>query len=93
VRQLLFLLAIFLIITIFLLAAGAVVGFLVHRVAPAVDAGTALLTGVVVTGFSVHFFGKLITALGAFEGETDDEVPYIRLYPVKPPRGRRRRKS
>jgi hypothetical protein len=94
VAHVLFFLALYLIIQLLLVGVGAAVGLLLHWVAPAVDLGSAVLIGVVSTGFSVHFFGKLISALDVdVPGEEgDDEERVVRLYPVKPPRPRRRKR-
>ncbi|CAN5790129.1 hypothetical protein BH23PLA1_BH23PLA1_21560 [soil metagenome] len=59
----LFPLALYLAIKVFLFGVGAVLGLLLHWLAPSIDLGTAILIGVVTTGFTIHFLSKFLMAL------------------------------
>jgi hypothetical protein len=88
----LFFLTLFLVIGLLFLGAGVVTGLLLHWAIPSVDTGTGMLVGLVSAGLSAHFFGKLIGFLEVFQADLDDDEEYVRVYPVKPPRTRGKRK-
>ena len=88
-RAFLVTLTLYLVIKVFLLGVGSAVGFLLHWMVPAVDLGSSILIGVVATGLSVHFFGKLTAALGAY----DEEGGPVTFYAVSPPQTKRRRRK
>ena len=76
-------------LTIFLLIMGVLVGFgmgvgvLVRWLMPAIDVGVGTLIGVVATGFSLLFFGRLMTLPDPYLEE--DMEPHI-LWRMTPPR-------
>jgi NhaP-type Na+/H+ or K+/H+ antiporter len=86
----------YLVIETLLLGMGVVVGFLLHWLWPAVDLGIAILIGVVATGFSAHFYGRLMSSMEEKQliDELDQEI--ISRAPTYvmplPPKGKRRRR-
>jgi hypothetical protein len=92
-------LALFGIICLGILALGAGLGFLLHWLLPAIDLGLGFLIGVVVTGFSIHFFSRLIIALYTYEPpkqEEEEQFPEITVNPWwagLPPRRRGKRRQ
>ncbi len=69
-------------LTIFLLIIGVLVGFgmgvgvLMHWLVPAIDVGVGTLIGVVATGFSLLFYGRLMTFSDLYL-EEDVEPPTV----------------
>lgn len=93
-RSLLGFLFIYLLVKTFLIALGIGIGFLLHWIVPAIDVGMGVLIGVVATGFSIYFFGRISalpdpSTLEDLEPETVSPVTYI-IDPI-PPLPRRRR--
>jgi len=82
-RSLLSFLVIFLLIMGVLVGFGMGVGVLVHWLMPAIDVGIGTLMGVVATGFSLLFFGRLMTLSDPYLEE--DVEPHI-LWRMTPPR-------
>ncbi|MFL5800309.1 MAG: hypothetical protein ACJ8CR_00915 [Roseiflexaceae bacterium] len=93
-RWLLGLLVIYGVIKLLLLALGFGIGLLLHWLVPSIDLGIGVLIGVVATGFSVQFFGR-ITSLPLpdfgqdIEQEPELEPPPTIVY-VDPPSSRRK---
>ncbi len=86
----------FLLIEALLLGAGIGIGFLLHRLLPAVDLGVGILIGVVTTGFAVYFYGRLLAALQAHEDqqaieELEQEI-IPRIFTMGPLPSERKRK-
>jgi hypothetical protein len=92
-RSLFSFLLIYLIIKLVILGVGAAVGFLLHWLLPEVNLGTALLTGVVATGLSTHFFIRLMAVVQDFEADEHEERRPITLFAIEPPRTPRRRRK
>ncbi len=90
-----FVFVIYTVIELVLLGLGCAVGFLLHWVLPEVDLGTALLIGLVATGFTIYFFARLSATLKAYEVNEDEneEGPPITLFAIQPPRTTRRRRK
>jgi hypothetical protein len=93
-KALLGLLFIYGVINLGLVAIGVGIGFFLHWILPSVDLGTAILIAVVATGFSIHYFIRLLwfsefLELPQYE---DDDLPRVRLYPLGSPRSGRKRK-
>ena len=93
-RSLLGFLFIYLLVKTFLIALGVGIGFLLHWIVPAIDVGMGVLIGVVATGFSIYFFGRISALPDSStvedpELETVSPVTYI-IDPI-PPLPRRRR--
>jgi hypothetical protein len=87
-------LLVYLLINLGLIALGVGIGFLLHRLLPAVDLGTAILIAEVATGFSIHYFVRLLWFSEFLElprYEFDDSPP-VRVYPLASPRSGRKRK-
>lgn len=82
-RSLLGFLTIFLPIMGVLVGFGMGVGVLIHWLVPAIDIGVGTLIGVVATGFSLLFFGRLMTLPGPYL-EEDVEPPTV--WRMTPPR-------
>src|SRR4051812_41952046 len=88
------LLFVYILIDLGMVAVGVGIGFLLHWLLPSVDLGTSILIAVVATGFSIHYFIRLLwfsefLELPRYE---DDELPPIRVYPLGSPRSGRKRK-
>ena len=83
---------IYLFIKLVVLSLGCSVGFLLHWLLPEVDLGTALLIGLVATGFTIDFVVRLSTAVRASELNGNEEEPPI-LFAIQPPRTTRRRRK
>jgi hypothetical protein len=88
-----FYLALYGIISLGILALGAGMGFLLHWLLPAIDLGSGVLIGVVVAGFSIHFFSSLVTAINEYQSRREEEEKLAEI-PVNPwwtglPPGRR----
>ena len=96
-RVLLGFLLLYLLINLGVIAAGVGIGFLLRRLLPSVDPGSSILIGVVTTGFSLHYFARLMSlgpVVDAVEDEEDDTPPPVVFYPPAPPRsGRKRRRK
>jgi len=85
----------FAVVLLLLLGMGSVVGFLLHRLLPAVELGVAILIGVLSTGFSVHFLARLMAHVYRPMGEDSAEGEELEIVVVPPfpaPRKRRRPK-
>jgi hypothetical protein len=86
----------YVLISLSLIASGTVLGFFLHWIVPAVDLGTGILIGVITTGFSIHFFLRLMSFLESYEAENGEDERFRRImyYPLPspPPRPRRKRK-
>jgi hypothetical protein len=93
-RSLLALILFYALISLCLIASGAVLGFFLHWIIPAVDLGTGILIGVITTGFSIYFFLRLMSFLGSYEAEMGEDEGYGRImyFPLPPPSPRRSRK-
>ena len=94
-RSVLGLLALYIMFNLGLVAVGGVVGYLLHRMLPSIDLGMGILIGVVSTGFSIHYFIRLLQFAEFLEPphyEGDDGLPPIRVYPLASPRSGRKRK-
>jgi len=95
VRSVLGTILIYLVIKIVLLAVGIGIGFLLHWLVPAIDLGIGVLIGVIATGFSLFFFGRIATLPDPdfVEGVPTEPLPRVTyLIDPLPPRQRRRRK-
>jgi hypothetical protein len=89
------LLMMYLLFNLGLIALGVGIGFLLHWMLPSVDLGTAILIAVVVTGFSIHYFIRLLSLADFLEpprNEGDDELPLVRVYPLGSSRSRKKGK-
>ena len=93
-RWLLGLLAIYGVIKLILLALGFAIGLLLHWLIPSIDLGIGVLIGVVATGFSVQFFGRITSLpLPDFSQDMEPEPPPSIVYVDPLPerrKGRRR---
>ncbi len=90
------LLFVYLVLNLGLIAVGVGIGFLLHWMLPSVDLGTAILIAVVSTGFSIHYFVRLLRFSEFLESpryEYDDNLPPVRVYPLAAPRSGRKRKK
>src|SRR5215813_1246332 len=84
---------IYLLIKVFLLVVGLGVGFLLHWLIPAINVGMGVLIGVIATGYSLFFFGRLSTLRDADLIEGTEPEPIDRMiYLLGPPPRRRRSK-
>jgi hypothetical protein len=89
------LLLVYLLINLGLITVGVGIGFLLHRMLPSVDLGTGILIAVVATGFSIHYFIRLLWFSEFLESpryDDDDDLPTVRVYPLRSPRSGRKRK-
>lgn len=85
----------YLLIKLFLLGVGIGVGFLLHWLLPAIDLGSGVLIGVVATGLTLHFFGRLLALVDSepepvLSPETMQRITYL-IDPAPPRRSRRRK--
>jgi hypothetical protein len=92
--QTLLLLLVLVALTLTLLLAGATgVGFLLHRLIPALGLGTAVLIGVVALSVSLHFVLGLFSHANSLREQLDEsEMEEIVAVMHRPARGRRRRR-
>ena len=93
-KAILGLLLVYVLINLGLIAFGAGIGFLLHRMSPSIDLGTGILIGVVSAGLSTHYFIRLLwfsefLELPRFE---DDNSAPVRVYPLGSSRSSRKRK-
>ena len=89
------LLAIYLLINLGLIGLGVGIGFLLHWMLPSVDLGMGVLIGVVATGFSIHYYARLMKVVDAYnhyEDEDEDLLPPSRILVLGSPRAGRKRK-
>ncbi len=89
------LLLVYALINLGMIAVAVGIGFLLHWILPSVDLGTGILIAVVATGFSIHYFIRLIWFSDFLEltrYEYDDVSPTVRVYPLASPRSGRKRK-
>jgi hypothetical protein len=94
-RAILGLLLVFILINLGLIALGVGLGFLLHRLLPSVDLGMGILIAVVATGFSIHYFIRLLWFAEFLESpryEDDYGLPPVQLYPLGAVRSSRKRK-
>jgi hypothetical protein len=94
-KAILGLLFVYVLVNLGLIALGVGIGFLLHWMLPSVDLGTGILIAVVATGFSIHYFIRLLWFSEFLEPpryEEDDNLPPIRVYPLGSPRSGRKRK-
>ncbi len=84
---------VYLIINVALLGLGCAVGFLLHWLLPEVDLGIGVLIGVVATGFTIHFFSRIMVSMKAYELDEDLDPRPITLFELEPPRPSRRRRK
>ena len=93
-KAILGLLVVFILINLGLIAVGVGIGSLLHWMVPSIDRGTSILICVVATGFSIHYFIRLLRFSEFLEMPRyeDDDLPPIRVYPLASPRSGRKRK-
>lgn len=87
---------IYLIFNLGLIAFGVAIGFLLHWILPSVDLGTSILIAVVATGFSIHYFIRLLKFseyLDLPRSEEDDDLPPIWVYPASTRSARKRKRK
>ena len=89
-------LSIYLLIKLFLIGMGSVIGVLLHWLVPALDVGVGILIGVVASGMAIHFYARLMGVLRIYdepdvELESESALP-IHIYPYGPLPSRRKRK-
>jgi hypothetical protein len=95
--RLVFLLIFYLLIKLVVVGLGVGFGFLLRWLIPAIETGTAVLIGVIATGLTIHFLGRLM-AFADSNDPTDPELDLERiprvvvLDPMEPLRSRRSRK-
>jgi hypothetical protein len=85
----------YLVFNLGLIVFGAGIGSLIHWILPSVDLGTGILIGLVATGFSIHYFTRVMSLaeiLNDTDEEDEDVMPRFRVLPLGPPRSGRRRK-
>jgi F0F1-type ATP synthase assembly protein I len=95
-KALLGLLAIYLLINLGLIGLGVGIGFLLHRMLPSVDLGMGILIGVVATGFSIHYYARLMKYVDEYnhnQNEYDDPLLPSRIVVFGSPRAGRKRKG
>ena len=89
-------LLIYLLVKVVLIAVGIAIGFLLHWLVPSIDLGMGALIGVVATGFSIYFYGRLLTLpdsdLVTGAAETPSPITYI-IDPIPMPRQRGSRRK
>lgn len=86
---------IYLVIKLFLLSVASAVGFLLHWLIPTIDLGIGLLIGLLATGMTLHFFGRLTSWLRWYSLVDDRIEPDFSPPPVmivEPPTRRRGRR-
>ena len=90
--SLLGLLGIYVLINTVVVGCGLGLAFLLHWLVPAIDLGSGLLTGVVVTGISMHLFGRLmlLPALDTGDDEEPTTATQFTTYLTTPPPPRRK---
>jgi hypothetical protein len=104
-KWLLSFLAAYLILLIGLLVLSIGTGYVLHRLMPSVDLGMGILIGLVATGFTIHFFARIMTSTSPRIPELvdEDEPPRVEpprdepprlvwLEPIRPPSPPRKRK-
>ncbi len=95
-KAILGLLVVFILINLGLIAFGVAIGFLLHWILASVDLGTGILIAVVATGFSIHYFIRLLKFseyLDLPRSEEDDELPPIWVYPASTRSARKRKRK
>ncbi len=95
-KAILGLLFLFILINLGLIAVGVAIGFLLHWILRSVDLGTSILISVVATGFSIHYFIRLLKFseyLAPPRSEDDDELPPIWVYPASTRSARKRKRK
>lgn len=90
-------LLVYVLINVLILAVGSAVGFVLRWLIPAVETGTAVLIGVVVTAISLQIYGRFSAFVESYGVEPDPEdVPeYVivrDLNPISSLRSGRKRK-
>jgi hypothetical protein len=95
-RSLILFIGFYTLINLGFLVPGMVLGYLLHRLFPAVDLGIGILIGLVVTGLSVHFFVRLISFLESYDAGLEREEGLRRMVyytlPSTSPRPKRKQK-
>ena len=88
--------SIYLLIKLFLIGMGSVIGVLLHWLVPAINVGVGILIGVVASAMAIHFYTRLMGVLRIYDEpdvELDPEpAPPIYIYPYGPLPSRRKRK-
>ncbi len=95
-KAILGLLVVFILINLGLIAVGVGIGSLLHWMVPSIDRGTSILIAVVATGFSIHYFIRLLKFseyLDLPRSEEDDELPPIWVYPASTRSARKRKRK
>jgi hypothetical protein len=96
--RLVFLLIFYVLIKLVIVGVGVAFGFLLRWLIPAIELGTAVLIGVIATGLTIHFLGRVIALADSFDAtdpEIDPErVPRVVILSdtIEPLRSRRSRK-
>ena len=80
----------FLAIMLLLMGLGCTGGLLLHWLLPEIDLGTAVLTGVVVTGLTIHFFTRFMAAMEAYDASENEVGPPFTVFALQPPRTTKR---
>lgn len=89
---LLFMVVLYVVISLFLLGLGGAWGWLLHRFWPAIETGTGVLIGVFVSGAALHLLIKALGAVPAvIEEAEEEEEEQVFIAPSR--RRRRNRRS
>lgn len=95
--RLVFFLIFYVLIKLVIVGVGVAFGFLLRWLIPAIETGTAVLIGMIATGLTIHFLGRLIAFADSVD-PTDPELDLERaprvviLDSIEPLRSRRSRK-
>lgn len=87
----------YLLITVIILGPSIGLGFLLCWIFPEINLGIGILTGVVLTGFTIHLFIKLNMAINESDNdlmtvdESEDQV-IVRVNPFLSARSKRKKK-
>jgi hypothetical protein len=90
------LLFIYVLINLGLIGLGVGIGFLLHWMLSSVDLGMGILIGVVTTGFSIHYYSRLMKFVEAYnhnQDEDDDSLQPTKIFVLGSPRAGRKRKG
>lgn len=86
---------VYMVIKLVLLGVGIGLGFVLHWLIPAIDVGMGVLIGVIATGVSIFFFGRLSTLrdVDLVDGMEPELLQSIAYLMGPPPRRRRSRRK
>jgi hypothetical protein len=92
---------VYVLINFFLAALGIGFGLLIRVIFPSIELGASIVAGIIVTGFSIHFFLRMLRFAGFLnpiihpdldDSEDDFDTAPVNVYPPRTSRSPRKRK-